>query len=515
MQVNMSNILSAENFYMNEEDIFEVEAIKGHRWDDRIGAMQFLTKWKGYKDRENTWQSVNSLISCPQIMAEYLANNPEALFKRSLVVPSLVPMHLQPLKTKKSKTRLISEESESDNDLPRLKGVNFLRSANILSEKLEKLKPVKRKMKCVSEESDSEEDFTKKGGFKDINVNSNSLLLKKKYDRVTPDILKISDSERKPTSTVNTKQILKSDVNKDINVNSNLLLSKKKYDRVTPEILLKISDSERKPKGAPLTVNTKEILKSDIKKKLLSSLFGGNDEEDEESIKSLLIPEEDDLVIPKRRPYVINESHYPAVDSYQNAAGSVSLLQLTASERGLGSAIFSPIASECAEQPHTLRSTQMPVSTINIGIEDVLYIYKKLDETTFKTDISSYSKRSNSRLLSPEFECGGMKWIIIHTCKDDIITLSIQCINVDHSKFVRATYALGMCNPNDQSNLIIHKERYSAKFSQSTSIQGFQTSKSDLSSSTCGRKNPIIENDTVAIFCVLRVHENKLTVNHD
>ena len=59
------------NDYDEEESAeeYEVEAIR----DDRIvnGKRQFLLKWKGFPDSENTWEDEKNL-NCPQLIKEYL-----------------------------------------------------------------------------------------------------------------------------------------------------------------------------------------------------------------------------------------------------------------------------------------------------------------------------------------------------------------------------------------------------------------------------------------------------------
>jgi hypothetical protein len=50
------------------DDVYEVEAIKGKR--TRHGIVEYLVKWTGYGDMENTWEPVKNL-NCPEKVHEY------------------------------------------------------------------------------------------------------------------------------------------------------------------------------------------------------------------------------------------------------------------------------------------------------------------------------------------------------------------------------------------------------------------------------------------------------------
>ena len=60
-----------------EEDRFEVEAILDKRIikkEGRLGRgkeVQYLIKWKGYPDSENTWEKQSNLDQCQQLVDEY------------------------------------------------------------------------------------------------------------------------------------------------------------------------------------------------------------------------------------------------------------------------------------------------------------------------------------------------------------------------------------------------------------------------------------------------------------
>jgi len=47
---------------MTEEDQFEIDQIVDKRVDDSTGKVEYLVRWRGYGDSENTWESKQSLI---------------------------------------------------------------------------------------------------------------------------------------------------------------------------------------------------------------------------------------------------------------------------------------------------------------------------------------------------------------------------------------------------------------------------------------------------------------------
>lgn len=51
---------------MDDEDVgegeFVVEAILGERYNKRKKVKEYLLKWKGYSDAENTWEPETNLV---------------------------------------------------------------------------------------------------------------------------------------------------------------------------------------------------------------------------------------------------------------------------------------------------------------------------------------------------------------------------------------------------------------------------------------------------------------------
>jgi Chromo (CHRromatin Organisation MOdifier) domain len=61
------NPLTTENIEVDDEE-YEVEEIKKKRI--RNGKIEYLVKWSGYDDKDNTWEPVTNL-SCPEKLKEY------------------------------------------------------------------------------------------------------------------------------------------------------------------------------------------------------------------------------------------------------------------------------------------------------------------------------------------------------------------------------------------------------------------------------------------------------------
>ncbi|KNE65617.1 hypothetical protein AMAG_09596 [Allomyces macrogynus ATCC 38327] len=56
-----------------DDEVYEVERIVSHRIRD--GVPMFRVKWKGYDDRDNTWEEIENLLGAPAILAAYLESN--------------------------------------------------------------------------------------------------------------------------------------------------------------------------------------------------------------------------------------------------------------------------------------------------------------------------------------------------------------------------------------------------------------------------------------------------------
>ena len=57
------------------EEEYEVESIKAHRYFGRNKKLQFLIRWKGYPESNNTWEPANS-VHAPDLVKEYKQRTP-------------------------------------------------------------------------------------------------------------------------------------------------------------------------------------------------------------------------------------------------------------------------------------------------------------------------------------------------------------------------------------------------------------------------------------------------------
>ncbi|KAH0786874.1 chromobox protein 5 [Histomonas meleagridis] len=85
---SISSSSESENYDNYEEESaeeYEVEAIVNDRIVHR--RRQFLLKWKGYPDSENTWEDEKNL-NCPELVKEYLKKKKE---KQNVLPPKMPP----------------------------------------------------------------------------------------------------------------------------------------------------------------------------------------------------------------------------------------------------------------------------------------------------------------------------------------------------------------------------------------------------------------------------------------
>jgi hypothetical protein len=60
---------------LEEENEFEVERILDHREREAIKSREYLVKWLGYNDSENTWEPSDNLANCQERIQEYWRKN--------------------------------------------------------------------------------------------------------------------------------------------------------------------------------------------------------------------------------------------------------------------------------------------------------------------------------------------------------------------------------------------------------------------------------------------------------
>ena len=60
---------------INNEEEYEVEQIKAHRNFSRSKRLQYLIKWKGYPERNNTWEDATD-VHTPKLTKQYHKHRP-------------------------------------------------------------------------------------------------------------------------------------------------------------------------------------------------------------------------------------------------------------------------------------------------------------------------------------------------------------------------------------------------------------------------------------------------------
>ena len=96
------------------EEEFEVEAITNHRYHGRNRQLQYLVKWKGYPDADNSWEPAGQIFA-PELITRYHQKRPLELDKRTRGRRKLtIRSSLQwPLPTSKPPTLLSSLKTPS------------------------------------------------------------------------------------------------------------------------------------------------------------------------------------------------------------------------------------------------------------------------------------------------------------------------------------------------------------------------------------------------------------------
>ena len=81
---------------IDDHEEYEVESILDSRMSGRQG-LQYLVKWKGYGNEENSWEPERNLTNAQALLREYHHNHPQNPIRVSSL--TMEPMQLQPLDT--------------------------------------------------------------------------------------------------------------------------------------------------------------------------------------------------------------------------------------------------------------------------------------------------------------------------------------------------------------------------------------------------------------------------------
>jgi hypothetical protein len=85
---------------VNKEEEFEVEQIVSSRQFRKQKAWQYLIKWKGYPNSENTWEPLQNLKNSMKMIHQWHQDNPEQPKPSDLVIKliELKPQTMQILR---------------------------------------------------------------------------------------------------------------------------------------------------------------------------------------------------------------------------------------------------------------------------------------------------------------------------------------------------------------------------------------------------------------------------------
>ncbi|BGP24873.1 hypothetical protein JCM10295v2_003793 [Rhodotorula toruloides] len=96
------------------EEVYEVEAIRASRFDQTTAAMRYLVKWKGYSEDEKTWEPIENLENCVDLVREYNKRKEERDARRASVTSSV---SLQDALNKRVRLPGTSADESSDQSL--------------------------------------------------------------------------------------------------------------------------------------------------------------------------------------------------------------------------------------------------------------------------------------------------------------------------------------------------------------------------------------------------------------
>ncbi|BGP48276.1 hypothetical protein JCM10450v2_004148 [Rhodotorula kratochvilovae] len=148
---------SASEASDDDEDAYEVEAIRASRFDEYAGAMRYFIKWKGYGENEKTWEPIENLQNCLGLVKEFERHQAE--IKRKLAERQA---EASADKRDKSLTKKAAARPSSSNDAPEGDGVS-LKELDARREKAKKARASDIRLQAGRVESSVAEKWEKKG----------------------------------------------------------------------------------------------------------------------------------------------------------------------------------------------------------------------------------------------------------------------------------------------------------------------------------------------------------------
>lgn len=97
-----------------EEEVYDVEKIVKHRMHK--GRKQYLIKWVGYPDSDNTWEDIENLM-CSEMLEEYEAQLKEKRKEKDRLRYAKSTAELRKKRRKEAKSKAAKEKTESANNI--------------------------------------------------------------------------------------------------------------------------------------------------------------------------------------------------------------------------------------------------------------------------------------------------------------------------------------------------------------------------------------------------------------
>ncbi|GAA6042113.1 hypothetical protein JCM8097_003114 [Rhodosporidiobolus ruineniae] len=96
-----------------QEEVYEVEEVRASRWDDTTNDWRYLVKWKGYGEDEKTWEPVENLENCRDLVLEFERMKKEREERRQKQAQTAPPSRPAPVLNDAAVASSSSDESSS------------------------------------------------------------------------------------------------------------------------------------------------------------------------------------------------------------------------------------------------------------------------------------------------------------------------------------------------------------------------------------------------------------------